>query len=263
MVPQQKPAVIKLGGALLKKPSSLLKFWPAVKSLSETTPVVIVHGGGPQATAMAHRLGHEPTIVEGRRVTTDLDLSIVHWTMCGELNSQLVAQALSHDILGVGFSTIGGSVLKVDRRPPWTIQDREIDFGWVGDVKKVNPDLLHILLRHGYTPILSPLGIDEKGQTYNVNADTVSQSIASALGASLYVLVTESGGVRRNADDPASRLAVIDRSMYATGKDEGWIRDGMIVKLKTAFEASAAGVEEVVITAPDDIATRKKGTQII
>ena len=258
-----RPAVIKLGGALLSDPAVLESFWPAVSMLSKTMPVVIVHGGGPQATEMARRLGHEPTIVEGRRVTTDLDLSIVHWTMCGQLNTQLVARALAGGIRAVGFSTINGATLRVNRRPPWNVGGRQIDFGWVGDVASVDPTLINTLLARGYTPILAPLGIDAEGNTYNVNADTVSQSIATAIDASSYLLITESGGVRRTPSDPSSRLAVIDQTMFRAGYTEGWIRDGMLVKLKVAFEARNAGIDEVVITSPDDILLRKKGTQIV
>lgn len=258
-----RPTVIKLGGALLDEPSRLEPFWPAVAAMTDTAPVVIVHGGGPQATALARRLGHEPTIIAGRRVTSDLDLRIVHWTMCGALNTELVAHAILYGIRAVGFSAISGSILRVRRRPPRTIGGQEIDFGWVGDVDRVDPELIHLLLDHGYTPIVAPLGIDEAGQTYNVNADTVSQAVATAIGAGTYVLVTESGGVRRDAADPSSRLAVVDEAMYREGAAEGWIRDGMLVKLKVALEALRAGIDEVYITSPDDVEDRTRGTRVM
>jgi acetylglutamate kinase len=256
------PAIIKIGGALLADPGHLEAFWPSLKELSRAMPVVIVHGGGPQATAMARRLGHEPRIVEGRRVTSDLDLSIVHWTMCGELNTLLTAQALRYGLRAAGLSGIDGRTVQVHRRPPWRIAGETVDFGWVGDVETIDTNLIESLLASGYVPIVAPLGIDDSGQTYNVNADTVAQSIAVALQARAFFLVTESGGVRRYADDPISLMPVIDAATFELGAEEGWIKDGMLVKLKVAFEARKAGIDDVYILRPDDLHSRTQGTRI-
>ncbi len=236
--------------------------WNAVEHLHRRQPVVLVHGGGPQLTEMARKLGHEPAIVQGRRITTDLDLSIMHWTVCGELNTRLVAQAASHGLNGVGLSGIDGGILQVRKRPPWTIDNQVIDFGWVGDVLHIKTDLLQLLIDTGHIPILAPLGIDERGQTYNVNADTVSLSIATALRAGTYFLVTESGGVRRNSDDSTSILPVIDRALHDEGVAAGWISDGMIVKLKVAFEAREAGIPAVHVASPGDLYPQPGGTRI-
>jgi acetylglutamate kinase len=256
------PTVIKIGGALLADPVKLESFWPSLKELSRTVPIIIVHGGGPQATSMARRLEHEPRIVDGRRVTTDLDLSIIHWTLCGELNTTLTAQALQNGVNAVGLTGIAGGTVRVNRRPPWKINGEKVDFGWVGDVDAVDASLLECLLEAGRVPIVAPLGIDNTGQTYNVNADTIAQSVASALKARSFILVTESGGVRRDAEDPISLLPVIDDATFARGSQEGWIKDGMLVKLKVAFEARKAGIEEVMILRPDDLHSRTRGTRI-
>lgn len=259
----RSPVVIKIGGALLKEPATLSDFWPALRRLAETRPVIVVHGGGPQATAMARRLGHEPTIVDGRRVTSDLDLSIVHWTLCGELNTSLVSQALKHRIQAVGLSSIAGHTLQVHRRPPWTINGKEVDFGWVGDVESVNPELLNLLLANKYIPFVAPLGLDAAGQTYNVNADTVAHAIATAVDAGVFLMVTESGGVRKDAADPDSRIPRMNAALYQEGATAGWIKDGMLVKLKMAFAAKQAGVGEVYILSPDDIYARREGTAVV
>lgn len=257
-----RPAIIKLGGALLADPAQLDSFWPALKALSLERPIVIVHGGGPQATAMARKLGHEPRIVEGRRVTSDLDLSIIHWTIRGELNTLLTAQALKHGISAVGLSGIDGRTVQVNKRPPWHIAGESVDFGWVGDVRGVNTSLLNALLQTGHLPVVSPLGIDESGQTYNVNADTIAQSIAAALNARAFFLLTESGGVRREPADPKSLLPIIDQATFQRGINDGWIKGGMLVKLNVAFKARTAGVEEVIITSPDDVLSGMKGTRV-
>ncbi len=260
---QKKTTVIKIGGALLKSPEILAQFWPALHALSARERVVLVHGGGPQSTAMARRLGHEPTIINGRRVTTDLDLSILQWTVCGELNAGLVAEGFKHGLNAVGLRGIDGGTLRVKRRPPWTIEGRKVDFGWVGDVDAVNPHLLHTLLAEGMLPFVAPLGIDEAGQTYNVNADTVAHAIAVALQADALLLVTESGGVRRDATDPATRISSMDQILFEEGTAAGWIKDGMLVKLKMAFEARAAGIADVFILPPQDIFSRTAGTAIV
>ena len=257
------PIVIKIGGALLAEPTTLDGFWPAVQTLQETAPVVIVHGGGPQATAMARRLGHEPRIVHGRRVTTDLDLDIMQWTVRGAINVQLVGQAIRHKLRGVGLSGADGGLLRVTRRPPWQVDGTTVDFGWVGDVDHANMDVLDALLGPGFLPIIAPLGIDGDGAIYNVNADTVARTLAEALEASQFLLVTESGGVWRDPDDPDSLLDACSRATFEAGKADGWIQGGMRVKLQVAFEALAAGIPDVFILAPDDVLTRHRATRVI
>ncbi len=247
----------------MKAPEILAQFWPALQTLAAEERVVIVHGGGPQSTAMARRLGHEPTIINGRRVTTDLDLSILKWTICGELNTYLVAEGFKHGLKAVGLRGIDGGMLRVHRRPPWNIDGKHVDFGWVGDVESVNPQLLMTLLDNGLLPFVSPLGIDDAGQTYNVNADTVAHAIAVALQADSLLLVTESGGVRRQAEDPSTRITSLDQKAFEAGRSAGWIKDGMLVKLKMAFEARTAGVNDVFILPPDDIHARAAGTAVV
>ena len=258
-----KIAVIKIGGALLQKENSISSFWRSVKRLMEDMKVVIVHGGGPQATKMARRLNHEPTIVEGRRVTSILDLNIMHWVLCGELNTILTAQALSARLPAVGISGIDGQIVKVEKRPPWTLDGKEIDFGHVGDIKQINTSFLDLLLENNLLPIITPLGIDEKFSTYNVNADTVAQHIAIALKAKAFLMITETGGVRSIPAQENSLLSVINEQQFDEGKEQGWIQGGMVVKLKVAFEAHRSGIPEVYITQPSDIYNRSAGTRVI
>ena len=258
-----KPIVVKIGGAVLDEPEGLETFWQQVKHLQETAPVVIVHGGGKQATELAHRLGHEPRIVHGRRVTSDLDLEIVQWTLRGSVNAGLVGQATRHGLTAVGLSGADGGLLRVHKRPPWEIDGAWVDFGWVGDVECVETAVLEPLLNAGFVPVVAPLGIDEAGQLYNVNADTVAHAIATALQAEQLFLVTQSGGVRRVADDADSHLAHCTRETYDHGLATGWINGGMGVKLHVAFEALSAGIAEVFILAPDDLLARAYATRVV
>ncbi len=254
--------VIKIGGALVARPDAIDQLWSAVAQMVKTRRVVLVHGGGPAATEVARQLGHEPRIVHGRRVTSDVDLRIVQWTMRGELNSSLVGRARRAGVRAVGISGADGSMLQVVKRPPWLVEGAHIDFGWVGDVDVVDPTLLTVLIEAGYVPVVAPIGIDESGQLYNVNADTVSCVLAAALNASAYLLVTDSGGVRLRMDDPASHIDVFSRADYERGVSEGWIQGGMRVKLSAAFDAVQSGVAEVYILSPESILSPTGGTRV-
>lgn len=255
--------VLKVGGALLSNPEAVAALWTAVAELRATRDVLVVHGGGPRATEVARRVGHEPRLVRGRRITTDLDLQIVKWTMRGELNVDLVAAAKRQGIDAVGISGADASLLQVVKRPEWNRHGERVDFGWVGDVQQVDTRLLRSLLENGFVPVVAPLGVDTDGRVYNVNADTVSCAIAAEIGAHEYLLVAESGGVRRSIRDAASHLSSISRDEYQRGVSEGWIADGMIVKLKVAFDALTAGVPEVYVTSPFGLIDHLDGTRVV
>lgn len=253
--------IVKIGGAVLDEP--LETFWAGVSDLATSRRVVIVHGGGPEATRVARLVGHEPRIVRGRRVTTETDLEIMQWVTRGALNARLVGQAIRHGLRPVGLSGADGAIVVVERRPPWVIDGREVDFGLVGDIAAVDTDLLIALLDRGYLPIVAPICADAAGQLYNVNADTVASAIAEHMGAGSLLMVTETGGLRRRPDDATSTLGTCDRAVYATGLSEGWITGGMQVKMHVAFEALRSGVPEVWIVAPGDLVDRRSATRIV
>lgn len=255
-------AVVKLGGALLADDAALADVWAGVAALREAGPVVVVHGGGPQSTALARRLGHEPRIVAGRRVTTDLDLDIALWAMRGALNARLAAAAQAAGIPAVGISGIDGGLVQVERRPLREVDGQTVDFGHVGDVTGSDPAVLHALLGGGFVPVVAPLCADAAGQVYNVNADTVALTLAGALGARALLLVAEAGGVFRDLADPASRLAEIDQRQFETGVAEGWVAGGMRPKLEVGFEAVRRGVAHVRICAPAGLADPSAGTRL-
>ncbi len=258
-----KTTVIKMGGASVIRDEPLDTLWTSVARLAETGRVVIVHGGGIRATEIAERLGHTPRMVHGRRVTTDADLHIVQWTLRGELNGRLVACAVKHSVKAVGLSGADGPLVRVTKRPPWNVDGETIDFGWVGDIASVDTGLLDTLLDQGYVPVIAPLGIDHTGQLYNVNADTVSCALAEALRADEYLLVTEIGGIRRNAVDPDSLLSSFNAELCSRGVQEGWIADGMRVKIDVGFAALDAGIPNVFIVSPEGIRDPSTGTRIM
>lgn len=254
--------MIKTGGASVERTASLDALWTAVAERTGSERVVVVHGGGARATEVAERLGHAPRMVHGRRVTTDMDLCIVQWTLRGELNGRLAAHAARRGVQAVGLSGADGPTVYVTKRPPWNVDGETIDFGWVGDIASVDTDLLDLLLDRGYVPVVAPIGVDRAGQLYNVNADTFSCALARALQADEYLLVTEVGGIRRKADDPDSLLPSLNAEQHARGVREGWITDGMRVKIDVGFAARQAGIPHVFVVSPDGVRAPSTGTQI-
>jgi len=257
------PTVVKVSGALLDEPDALADLWPVVQALHGDAPVVLVHGGGTQMTALADRLGHTPERVQGRRITGDLDLKIAQWTMGGALNTQLVSQAQQHDLTAIGLSGADAELIRVSKRPPWAINGNAVDFGWVGDIEAIHSGVLEGLLAQSFIPVVAPLGIDDDGQIYNVNADTVACALAEALAAETLFFVTGAGAVRRDADDPTSRLDTCDPATAEQGIAAGWIAGGMRVKVKTALNALDGPVGKVYICGPDDLLSRSRATEVV
>lgn len=241
----------------------MTELWSELRALRAEAPVVLVHGGGKQMTALADRLGHTPERVQGRRITTDLDLKIAQWAMRGALNTQLVSQAQQHDLTAVGVSGADAGLVCVSKRPAWDVNGETVDFGWVGDIEEIDPSVLDGLLAQKCVPVVAPLGIDSEGQVYNVNADTVSCALADALAAQKLLFITGAGGVRRDPGDPASCLDTCDADTFNAGVNNGWIEGGMRVKVETALDALDGDVGEVHICGPDDLLSRSKATEVV
>jgi acetylglutamate kinase len=256
-------SVVKIGGTLITSSGAPDTFWQSVVDKQTQNELVIVHGGGAHATRAARLIGHEPRFVHGRRVTSEMDLEIVQWTMRGALNVRLVSQALQHRLMAVGLCGADGGMVRVHRRPPRTIDDEVIDFGFVGDVDEVDVDVLRLLVSANRLPIIAPMGIDRKGQLYNVNADTVAMQIAAALSAGELLLVTDSGGVRRQPDDARSVLRQMSPLEQQEGIDRGWISGGMRAKLEAAREALAMGIATVRIVGAGELGNPEAGTRVV
>ncbi len=254
--------VIKIGGALLQSPSSLQDLRRSIGRAEKTSTIVLVHGGGPQATALARRLGHEPKLVNGRRVTTDEDLRIALWVMKGELNARLVAALSSQGIKACGISGIDGNLVNAKRRPPWTIDGEEVDFGHVGDIVSIDTHILRLLLDQGLVPVVASLASNEDGDIFNINADTVATDLAIALEADRLVYVADSGGIWRDPDDASSHMERISHAEFDEGVRNGWINRGMRVKLENAFRALNSGVDSVSVSSAGQIDDPDAGTQV-
>ena len=238
--------VIKLGGEVVTSPDL-----PMLAADLATLPhAVVVHGGGAQATALQKALGHEPRIVGGRRVTDDATLDVMKMVVAGKLNVDLCAALLKAGAKPVGLHGASSLAVRAHKRPPKVMPgegDTPVDFGHVGDVDGVNQDLLSLLLGSGYLPVLACLGADENGAVYNINADTVANGVAVALGAAGLLLVSDVSGVLRDVRDPSSRIPRLTESEAKTAIADGTITRGMVPKMEESFAALAAGVKAVFV----------------
>ena len=249
-------AVIKLGGDVLEG-EALADAASEIARARAGRRLLVVHGGGPQATALARRLGIESRIVGGRRVTDDPMLEIVKMIVAGKLNVDLVAALRGDGVPAFGVSGASG-VIRAHRRPPRVVSgagDTPIDFGLVGDIDGFDVELLDALDARDALPVIACLGADTSGTVLNINADVVASHLAGAVGAAALVACTAVGGVRRDKDDPSTRLPRLTVAEAKAAIADGTVQGGMIPKLEEAFAPLAAGVGAVHIVAPTEIAT--------
>ncbi len=245
--------VVKLGGDVLADDEALDRVAGQVGLLSSLSiRMVLVHGGGPQATALSRRLGHEPTIIAGRRVTDDTALDVAKMVYGGTLNTDLLASLRAHQVQAVGLSGVDADLITARRRPPVSVVDdagvtRTVDYGHVGDVDRVDPRVLSTLLDNRFVPVVASLAGDGEGNVYNVNADTVAESLAVALQAQKLLFLTGAPGVLRDRNDPATLVTFADPDDLAALMASGAIAGGMRPKVEACIRAATGGVERTHI----------------
>ena len=244
------PVVVKLGGEVVAGPHLSAIAADVAELAREGRRLVLVHGGGPQATELQKRLGQTPHVVAGRRITDEATLEVMKMVVAGKVNVDLCAALIAKGARPVGLNGASSCAIEAVKRPPRVVAgggDAPIDFGHVGDVTAVNRALIAHLLDGGYTPVLACLGAGRDGAIYNINADIVANQLAIALDAAALFLVTDVVGVLRDVKDAASR---IPRLTIAEGKQaiaDGVVTKGMIPKLEESFAAIAQGVRAVHI----------------
>ena len=216
---------------------------------------VVVHGGGPQISAMLKRAGVESTFIDGLRVTDADTMEVAEMVLSGAVNKEIVnfinVAGREADVRGVGLSGKDARLITVEKavrskRDPETSLEQTIDLGFVGEPKKVDPQIINALLHaaEDYVPVIAPIGVSDEGETYNINADAVAGAIAGALNAKRMLLLTDVPGVLDKDGARVEQLSVAEaQQMIADGVATG----GMIPKLETAIHAVQAGVEAVVI----------------
>ena len=254
--------VVKLGGDVLADPEALDRVAGQLGLLSSLSiRVVVVHGGGPQASALSRRLGSEPQMIAGRRVTDDAALEVAKMVYAGSLNVNLLAALRAHEIQAVGLSGVDADLLTAHRRPPVTVTDdaglkRTVDYGHVGDIDRADPRVLTTLLDARFVPVVASLAGDSDGNVYNVNADTVAESLAVALKAQKLIFLTGAPGVLRDRNDPSSLVTFADPDDLASLMESGSLSGGMRPKVEACIRAATGGVERTHIIdgrAPDSL----------
>lgn len=253
----EKLTLIKVGGKIVEEPDTLQQLLRDFSSIEGHK--VLVHGGGRSATRIASQLGIESQMVNGRRITDAEMLKVVTMVYGGLVNKNIVAGLQALQVNALGLTGADMNIMRSDKRPV-----KDVDYGFVGDVKEVNADVLASLIQQGIVPVLAPLTHDKQGNMLNTNADTIAGEAAKALAKYFDVTLMfcfEKKGVLLNEDDDESVIPEIDRASFQKYVAEGIIQGGMIPKLENAFQAIDAGVKEVIITQASEI-HKHTGTRV-
>ena len=254
---KEKLTLIKVGGKIVEEETTLYKLLDDFAAIEGYK--VLVHGGGRSATKLAERLGIESHMVNGRRITDAETLKVVTMVYGGLVNKNIVADLQARGINALGLTGADMDVIRSVKRPV-----KDIDYGFVGDVKQVNATLLGDLIAKGVVPVMAPLTHDGEGHMLNTNADTIAGETAKALSALFDVTLVycfEKKGVLRDENDDDSVIPTINQVEFHQLVADGVIQGGMIPKLENSFEALEAGVSEVVITLASAI-NEQGGTRI-
>ncbi len=254
---KEKLTLIKVGGKIVEEPDTLNQLLDDFSKIKGHK--ALVHGGGRSATAMAAKLGIESQMVNGRRVTDSETLKVVTMVYGGLVNKQIVAGLQARGINALGLTGADMNYMLSDKRPI-----KEVDYGFVGDVKAVNSDILADLIHKGVVPVLAPLTHDGKGNMLNTNADTIAGEAAKVLAKHFEVTLMfcfEKKGVLADENDDKSMVEKITPEIFKKLVSENIVQGGMIPKLENAFDALKTGVKEVIITRADGI-NKISGTKI-
>lgn len=254
--------VVKMGGDV-QGDVALLDQVAAQLSLLSSLGIrlVVVHGGGPQASALSRKLGVEPRMVAGRRVTDAATLEVVTMVYGGSLNTAVVNALRDNEVQAVGLTGLDGDLLQAEKRPPIEVTNDQgtletVDYGLVGDIKRVDPRIIHTLLEARFVPVIASLAGGPDGQIFNVNADTVAESVAIALGAEKLIFLTGAPGVLRDRNDPTTLVTFADPDDLQALISTGALVGGMRPKVEACLRAATNGVERTHIIdgrAPDSL----------
>lgn len=253
-----KLTVIKVGGKIVEEEESLKQLLDDFARIEGHK--ILVHGGGRSATKIAERLGIQSNMVDGRRITDAATLQIVTMVYGGLVNKNIVARLQALDVNALGLTGADMDVIRSEKRPV-----KEIDYGFVGDVKYVKSKTLQWLIDKDIVPIMAPLTHDGKGNILNTNADTIAAETAQAMSAHYDVTLVycfEKKGVLMDENDDNSVISRLDKELYQKYIDEGVITGGMLPKLDNAFRSIEKGVKAVIITQASEIG-KDSGTRII
>lgn len=255
---KKKVFVLKVGGDVFTDLAATEAFIEQVGILHQVgIRTVLVHGGGPQSTELANKLGLDIVFVEGRRVTDGASLDVATMVLNGQINTRILAVCRDLDIPAVGISGVDAGLIVANRREPVTTDEGDsVDYGHVGDIESVEADVLRKQLDNDLLPVVSPLSCDAQGNVLNINADTVAAAIAAELKAEKLILCTGAPGILDDVNDAQSLVSYIDRAGLKAMKEEGRLVDGMLPKVAAIDEALKKGVQRVHVIshkAPDSL----------
>lgn len=252
-----KLTIVKVGGKIVEEEDSLRQLLIDFSKIEGRK--ILVHGGGRSATKIASQLGIESQMVNGRRITDAETLKVVTMVYAGLINKTIVARLQALNINALGLTGADLNLIESVKRPV-----KEVDYGFVGDVKTVNADLLADLIEKEVVPILAPLTHDKQGNILNTNADTIAGETAKALSSCFEVSLVycfEKKGVLLDENDDDSVISEIQPTRYKELVEQKIIQGGMIPKMDNAFEALRAGVGEVIITQASSLG-KNEGTRV-
>ncbi len=231
-----RTVVIKYGGAAMKDSSLKDKVIRDIIFLACVgVHPVVVHGGGPEINTWLDKLGIEAQFKDGLRVTDAATMDVVEMVLVGRVNKELVSLINQAGGQGVGLCGKDGNLVKARR------VDKE-DIGFVGEVSKVNVKIVHSLVTNNYIPVISSVAADDKGQAYNINADTFAGEVAAALGAEKLILLTDTAGILENYQDPSTLITKLDIKQARDLIAQGIVAGGMIPKVNCCVRSLAQGV---------------------
>jgi len=236
--------IFKIGGKVVEDTVGLQKFLNGFSRVPGKK--ILVHGGGKWVTEMSGKLGVKVQMIDGRRITNADTLEVVKMMLAGVANKNVVSLLQGFDCNAIGLTGADGNAILADRRPVV----KGIDYGFVGDVKQVNTELISHLLDLNIVPVFAAMTHDGHGNMLNTNADTIASAIAVGLAAMYKVELVyffELNGVLKDINDPESVISNIDSTSYLSLKEKKFISKGMIPKIDNAFDALNAGVHSVKI----------------
>ena len=246
----QKTIVVKYGGNAMAGGNAADDFAQDIVLMKQTgIDPVVVHGGGPQIGAMLTKLQIPSHFVDGLRVTDEAAIEVVEMVLTGSINKQIVTSINAAGGRAIGVSGKDGNLVvakKLERMKldPATLAMKPVDLGFVGEPDKINPDVIRVMMKSEMIPVIAPIGVGPKGETYNINADTVAGAVAGAMQAERMILLTDVEGVLDREHKLIPRLTVSEARALI---DDGTISGGMIPKIQTAIDAVERGVKAAVI----------------
>ncbi len=239
--------VIKIGGNIIDSEDVLQTFLENFSKIKDSK--ILVHGGGKLATQLAGKMNVEVKMVNGRRITDKHTLDIITMVYAGKINKNIVAKLQAHQCNAIGFTGADGNSIVAEKRPVKTV-----DYGFAGDILKVNTNTLEILLNNNITPVFCAITHDRQGQLLNTNADTIASELAIAF-ANLYktelYYCFEKNGVLQDVNDDDSVIENINTKTYKALIEQNIIADGMLPKLKNCIHAIQNKVHKVHIGKPE------------